>query len=117
MGVILLLQFVQVVQLGFEEPLEHGALLGRVGLVARQLVEVEGIQLELHGVADGAEAHGVAQVAARDHLQFAAAQEALAVRDGEAGGELETALAAPGVADLGAADLVFFHDPAALRTS
>ena len=116
MRVVLLFQLVQMVELGLVEPLEHRALVGRVGLVARQFIEMEGVQLELHGVADGLEAHGIAQVAARNHFQLAAAQEALAVRDGEPGGQLETALAAPGVAHLGAADLVFFQNLVALRT-
>ena len=77
---------------------------------------MERIQLELHGVADGAEAHGIAQLAACDHFQLAAAHKALAVRHGESGGQLETALAAPGVAHLRAADFVFVENAVALRT-
>src|SRR5271157_581512 len=113
---VLLLELVEMVQLGLVKTFKHRALLGRVGLVAGQLVEVERIELELHGVADGAEAHGVAQVASGDDLQLAAAHEALAVGNGEASGEFEATLAAPGIAHLRAADLVFFQDSVALRT-
>src|SRR5262249_25849422 len=116
-GVILLFELVKVIQLGFVEALQDGALFGGAGTGAGELVEVEGVQLELDGVADGLEAHGVAELAVADDLEVAAAEEAFAVGDGEAGGELEAAFAAPGVADLGAADLVVFHDAAALRTS
>jgi len=81
----------EVVQLGFVEPFEHGALLGRASLVARQLVEVERIELELDGVADGAEAHRIAEVATGNDLELAAAHEALAIRNGEPGGQFEAA--------------------------
>src|ERR1039458_8582606 len=117
MRMVFFLQLVQVIQLSFVEPLQHRALLRRARLIARQLVEVERVQLELHGLADGAEAHGIAQVAIGDHLQIAAAQEALSVGHGESAGELEAALASPGVTHLGAADFVFFDYGAAFWTS
>src|ERR1022692_1734798 len=117
MRVVFFLQLVQVIELGFVEALRHRTLLRRACLIARQLVEVERVQLELHGLADGAEAHGIAQVAIGDHLQIAAAQEALPVRHGESAGELEAALASPGVAHLGAADFVFLNHRAAFWTS
>src|ERR1039458_8822151 len=94
-----------------------GSRIRRIDIAARQLVEVERVQLELHGLADGPEPHGVAQVAIADHFQIAAAQEALPVRHGESAGELEAALASPGVAHLGAADFVFFNHRAAFWTS
>src|ERR1019366_4586528 len=117
MRVVFFLQLVEVIQLGLIEPLQHRALLRRARFIARQLVEVERVQLELHGLADGAEAHGIAQVAIGDHLQIAAAQEALPVWHGESAGELEAALASPGVAHLGAADFVFLNHRAAFWTS
>jgi hypothetical protein len=94
-----------------------GALIGRAGPVARQLVKVERVQLELHGVADGAEAHGIAEVAGGDYFQIAAAQEAFSVGNGEPGGQLEAAPAAPRVAHLRAADFVLFQDASAFGTS
>jgi hypothetical protein len=116
MRVVFLLQFVEVVQFGLVKPLEHRALVGSGRPSARQLIKVEGIQLELHGIANGLEAHGVAHIALRDYFQVAAAHEALAVRDGEPAGEFEAALATPGVTHLGATDFVFFQNAAALGT-
>src|ERR1035437_1252881 len=115
--VVFFFQLVKVIQFGVVEPLEHRALLRRARLIARQLVKVERVQLELHGIADGPETHGIAQVAIRNHLQIAAAQEALPVGNGESTGELEAALASPGVAHLGTADFVFFNHRAAFWTS
>src|ERR1043166_2792232 len=116
MRVILLFQLVQVVELGFVEPLEHGTLIRRSRAIACQLVKVERIELELDGVADGLEAHRIAELAVLDYLQIAAAHEAFSIRHGEAAGELEAALAPPGVAHLRAADLVVFDDGSAFRT-
>src|ERR1035441_8653843 len=115
--VILLFQLVEVIEFGFVKAFEHGALVGRLGFVARQLIEMERVQLKLHGVADGLEAHGVAQVASGNQLQLAAAHETLAIGNSEPAGQFETALAPPGVTDLRAADLVFFQNRVALRTS
>jgi hypothetical protein len=56
------------------------------------------------------------QVAVGQHLQLAAAKETLAVGHGEPGRQFETALASPGVAYLGAADLVFFQNRVTLGT-
>src|ERR1039458_8732896 len=52
-GMILFALLVQVVQFGLVEALQHQAVLRFGGPFARQLVKVEGVQLELHGIADG----------------------------------------------------------------
>ena len=51
--VVFFFELVEVVEFGFVEALEHGALIGGFGFVARQLIKMELVQLELHGVADG----------------------------------------------------------------
>jgi len=116
MGVVLLFELVQVIQFGFVQALERGALVGGLGAVAGEFVEVERVQLELDGVADGLEAHGIAQVAIGDDFEVAAAHEAFAVGNGEPAGQFEAALAAPGVAHLRATDLIVLDDASALRT-
>src|SRR5580700_7075129 len=105
-----------MVEFGFVEALQDQAMLRFDGPLARQLIKIERVQLELHGVADGAEAHGVAQLAAFHLGQIAAAEEALAVRQGESGTELVALFAFPGVADLRAADLVLVQYAMTLGT-
>src|SRR6266542_6606278 len=51
-GVIFLLELMEVIQFGFVEPLEYGPMFGAVCPVAGKLVEVERIEFELNGVAD-----------------------------------------------------------------
>ena len=97
-GVVLLFELVQMVQLRFVQPLQRRPLLRCLRAIPRQLIEVERIQLELHGFADGLKAHRIAQVAFLNHLQVAAAQETLPVWHRDPAGQLEAALAAPGVA-------------------
>src|SRR4051794_23727734 len=105
-----------MIELGLVQPFEDGTLLGVCRLVAGQFVKVERVQLELYGVADGLEAHRIAQLAILDQLQLTAAKEALSVRNGETARQFETALATPGVADLRAADFILFDNAAAFRT-
>src|SRR3954452_22851268 len=102
-----------MIELGFVQPFQDGALIWVRRLVSRQFVEVKRVQLELYGVANRLEAHGIAQLAVLDQLQLAPAKKALSVRNGETAGQFETALATPGVADLRAADFILFHDAAA----
>src|ERR1035441_3344356 len=106
----------QVVQLGLVEAFQHQAMLRLGGVLTRQLVKVERVQLELHGVAYGVQPHRIAQFAALHHGQIAAAQETLAIRQRESGGELVALLAFPGVADLRAADLVLVQYAMTLGT-